>query len=83
MIDQSDLNFLAEQIYDLHINPMADVIVRLLHMLVQKDVLEKSEAMLCVAEAVKVIGPLSYSEAAKESAATTLKRMLDVLESNN
>lgn len=80
MLQHEDLEAFAGQFFDLNINPMADIVTRLMHMLVQKEVLSKQEATYCVAEAIKVIKPLDYSEAVKEQAAKTLMRMIETID---
>ena len=80
-LTHDDLEEFAGQFYDLNINPLADVVVRILSLLRERNVLTHDESIWCVAESVKVISPLSYSTEVKEQSAATLMRMISALQS--
>ncbi|MBS0502938.1 MAG: hypothetical protein JSS55_03865 [Proteobacteria bacterium] len=81
-LDHSDLKHFAEQFFDLSVNPLAEILTKLLDLLVQKDVVTRQEALHLVASSIGVISELPYSEPTKESAADVLVRMLRALDVN-
>ncbi|HMG48253.1 MAG TPA: hypothetical protein VK614_12425 [Allosphingosinicella sp.] len=79
-LEHEDLEDFAGQFFDVSINPLAEVLTKLLHLLISKGVITKEEAVLTLASSVGVISQTDHSEAVKENGANMLMRMIQAID---
>lgn len=80
MPNTDDLARLGSQISDTQINPLADVLTRLIARLADKGILTKEEAIHTVADSIKLITDLPYSHEVREQGAEQLMRMVQAID---
>lgn len=81
MTRQSDLEALGAQMHDTMINPLADVVIRLLQVLANNGTISKEQAIACTALGVSVLNDLSYSQDVIDQGADQLMRMVKAIDS--
>ena len=79
-LEHEDLENFAGQFFDVSINPLAEVLTKLLHLLTTKGIISKDEAVHILASSVGVIRQTSHSEAVKENGANMLMRMIRAID---
>ncbi|MGC5798884.1 hypothetical protein [Sphingomonas sp. NFX23] len=65
---------------DIMINPLADMMTRLLATLAEKQLLTKEEAINCIAQSAKLFADLPYSSGAIENGSEMLMRMIKAID---
>ena len=79
-LEHEDLEDFAGQFFDVSVNPLAEVITKLLHLLITKNAITKDEAVLILSSSVGVISQTDHSEGVKENGANMLMRMIRAID---